>query len=203
MPDAPAEGLPKLQHSRMRRRYSAGVLGRGEGPLEAVEDQVEAAPVGQGDGGGQHPLPTATAREATMKAIVQDTYGTEDVLGYRDIDKPAQVPVRGMDLAGQVEAVGGRVTRFRPGDAVFAWTDGSYAEYASVPQDQLVPMPANLGFEPAAAVPISGPSPRGGRWSSWAARSVVGGWAASTATCGRWRCHGWWASGCGKIVITV
>jgi hypothetical protein len=32
---------------------------------------------------------TATAREATMKAIVQDTYGTEDVLEYRDIDKPA------------------------------------------------------------------------------------------------------------------
>jgi NADPH:quinone reductase-like Zn-dependent oxidoreductase len=141
---------------------------------------------------------TATAREATMKAIVQDAYGTEDVLEYRDIDKPLpkddevlvrvraagldrgvwhvmtglpylvrvvvptmglgrpKVPVRGMDLAGQVEAVGGRVTRFRPGDAVFGWTDGSYAEYASVPEDQLVPMPANLGFEQAAAVPISG-----------------------------------------------
>jgi NADPH:quinone reductase-like Zn-dependent oxidoreductase len=141
---------------------------------------------------------TATAREATMKAIVQDAYGTEDVLEYRDIDKPVpkddevlvrvraagldrgvwhvmtglpylvrvvvptmglsrpKVPVRGMDLAGQVEAVGGRVTRFRPGDAVFGWTDGSYAEYASVPEDQLVPMPANLSFEQAAAVPISG-----------------------------------------------
>jgi NADPH:quinone reductase-like Zn-dependent oxidoreductase len=140
----------------------------------------------------------ATAREATMKAIVQDAYGTEDVLEYRDIDKPApkagevlvrvraagldrgvwhvmtglpylvrvvvptmglgrpKVPVRGMDLAGQVEAVGGRVTRFQPGDAVFGWTDGSYAEYASVPEDQLVPMPANLGFEQAAVVPISG-----------------------------------------------
>jgi NADPH:quinone reductase-like Zn-dependent oxidoreductase len=141
---------------------------------------------------------TATAREATMKAIVQDAYGTEDVLEYRDIDKPVpkddevlvrvraagldrgvwhvmtglpylvrvvvptmglgrpRVPVRGMDLAGQVEAVGGRVTRFQPGDAVFGWTDGSYAEYASVPEDQLVPMPVNLGFEQAAAVPISG-----------------------------------------------
>jgi NADPH:quinone reductase-like Zn-dependent oxidoreductase len=138
------------------------------------------------------------AREATMKAIVQDAYGTEDVLEYRDIDRPEpkddevlvrvraagldrgvwhvmtglpylvrvvvptmglgrpKVPVRGMDLAGQVEAVGGRVTRFRPGDAVFGWTDGSYAEYASVPEDQLVPMPADLGFEQAAAVPISG-----------------------------------------------
>jgi len=133
-----------------------------------------------------------------MKAIVQDAYGTEDVLEYRDIDKPAprdgevlvrvraagldrgvwhvmtglpylvrvvvptmglgrpNVPVRGMDLAGQVEAVGGGVTRFRPGDAVFGWADGSYAEYASVPEGQLVPMPANLGFEQVAAVAISG-----------------------------------------------
>jgi NADPH:quinone reductase-like Zn-dependent oxidoreductase len=40
---------------------------------------------------------------------------------------------------------------------VFGWTEtGSYAEYASVPSDQLVPMPANLRFEQAAAVPISG-----------------------------------------------
>src|SRR5215218_1931216 len=68
-----------------------------------------------------------------------------------------KVPVRGMDLAGRVEAVGRDVTRFRPGDAVFGWTDtGSYAEYTSVPEDHLVPMPANLRFEQAATVPISG-----------------------------------------------
>jgi NADPH:quinone reductase-like Zn-dependent oxidoreductase len=68
-----------------------------------------------------------------------------------------KVPVRGMDLAGRVEAVGRDVTRFRPGDAVFGWTEGgSYAEYASVPQDQLAPMPSTLSFEQAAAVPISG-----------------------------------------------
>ena len=65
--------------------------------------------------------------------------------------------VRGMDLAGRVEAVGREVTRFRPGDAVFGWTQGgSYAEYATAPEDHLVAMPANLGFEQAAAVPISG-----------------------------------------------
>jgi NADPH:quinone reductase-like Zn-dependent oxidoreductase len=68
-----------------------------------------------------------------------------------------KVRVRGMDFAGRVEGVGERVTRFRPGDAVFGWTDtGSYAEYASMPEDHLAPMPANLGFEQAAAVPISG-----------------------------------------------
>jgi len=65
--------------------------------------------------------------------------------------------VRGMDLAGRVEAVGREVTPFRPGDAVFGWTEGgSYAEYATAPEDHLVAMPANLGFEQAAAVPISG-----------------------------------------------
>jgi NADPH:quinone reductase-like Zn-dependent oxidoreductase len=68
-----------------------------------------------------------------------------------------KVPVRGMDLAGRVEAVGNDVTRFRPGDAVFGWTDtGSYAEYASAPEDHFALKPANVTFEQAAAVPISG-----------------------------------------------
>jgi NADPH:quinone reductase-like Zn-dependent oxidoreductase len=73
-------------------------------------------------------------------------------LGLR---KP-KVPVLGMDLAGRVEAVGSNVTRFQPGDAVFGWTDGgSYAEYASTPEDHLAAKPATLSFEQAAAVPIS------------------------------------------------
>jgi D-arabinose 1-dehydrogenase-like Zn-dependent alcohol dehydrogenase len=68
-----------------------------------------------------------------------------------------KVPVRGMDLAGRVEAVGGRVTRFQPGDAVFGWSDtGSYAEYVSATEDHFAAMPANLSFEQAAVVPISG-----------------------------------------------
>jgi NADPH:quinone reductase-like Zn-dependent oxidoreductase len=65
-------------------------------------------------------------------------------------------PVLGMDVAGTVEAVGGGVTRFQPGDAVFGWTDGAFAEYATAPQDQLAAMPAALDFEQAAVVPISG-----------------------------------------------
>jgi NADPH:quinone reductase-like Zn-dependent oxidoreductase len=73
-------------------------------------------------------------------------------LGLR---KP-KVPVQGMDLAGTVEAVGDDVTRFRPGDEVFGWTDGSFAEYAVAPEDNLVHKPANLSFEQAAVVPTSG-----------------------------------------------
>jgi NADPH:quinone reductase-like Zn-dependent oxidoreductase len=73
-------------------------------------------------------------------------------LGLR---KP-KVPVRGMDLAGRVEAVGPNVTRFQPGDEVFGWADGAFAEYAAAPEDQLAPKPADLSFEQAAAVPTSG-----------------------------------------------
>jgi NADPH:quinone reductase-like Zn-dependent oxidoreductase len=141
---------------------------------------------------------TARGRTTTMQAIVQDAYGSADVLELRDIDQPVptdnevlirvqaaglhrgdwhimtglpylirivvptlglrrpKVPVRGMDVAGTVAAVGSNVTRFQPGDAVFGWCDGSFAEYATAPEDQLAAKPASLSFEQAAAVPISG-----------------------------------------------
>jgi len=130
-----------------------------------------------------------------MKAMVQDTYGSAEVLELRDIDKPeigddqvlvrvraagvnpadwavmSGLPyiarpvygmrkpknaVRGTDVAGQVEAVGTGVTRFRPGDEVFGWCVGAYAEYASVSEGALVLKPANLTFEQAASVPMAG-----------------------------------------------
>jgi NADPH:quinone reductase-like Zn-dependent oxidoreductase len=65
-------------------------------------------------------------------------------------------PVPGFDVAGRIEAVGSAVAQLQPGDEVFGWCDGAFAEYASVPEDQLVRKPANLTFEQAAAVPISG-----------------------------------------------
>jgi NADPH:quinone reductase-like Zn-dependent oxidoreductase len=67
-----------------------------------------------------------------------------------------KVPVLGMDVAGRVEAVGARVTRFRPGDEVFGWCDGSFAEYACAGEDHFAAKPAALSFEEAAVVPISG-----------------------------------------------
>ena len=131
-----------------------------------------------------------------MKAIVQDMYGSPDVLELRDIDKPVigdydvlvrvhaagvdqgvwhmmaglpyliriagfglrapKNPVRGYDVAGRVEAMGENVSRFQPGDDVFGTCRGSFAEYACAQVDRLAPKPANLTFEQAAAVPISG-----------------------------------------------
>ena len=135
-------------------------------------------------------------RETTVKAIVQDRYGSpDDVLELKDIDKPIvadhdvlvrvhaagvdpgvwhlmmglpylvrfmgyglrkpRARVRGMDVAGHVDAVGKDVTRFQPGDDVFGTCDGSFAEYARAREDKVASKPANLTFEQAAAVPVS------------------------------------------------
>ena len=69
-----------------------------------------------------------------------------------------KVPVRGFEVAGRVEAVGGNAAGFQPGDEVFGSCEGSgsFAEYACARVDRLAPKPANLGFEQAAAVPVSG-----------------------------------------------
>ena len=62
----------------------------------------------------------------------------------------------GADLAGQVEAVGRNVTRYRPGDDVYGGVEtGSFAELVCVREGSLAPKPANLTFEEAAAVPMA------------------------------------------------
>ena len=65
-------------------------------------------------------------------------------------------PVIGSDVAGVVEAVGKDVSRFQPGDEVFGIGKGSYAEYVCAREDKLAHKPANLTFEQAAVVAISG-----------------------------------------------
>jgi NADPH:quinone reductase-like Zn-dependent oxidoreductase len=65
--------------------------------------------------------------------------------------------IPGFDMAGQVEAVGSRVSRFKPGDGVFAdlsvCGSGAFAEYASVPEAVLSSKPAGMTFEQAATLP--------------------------------------------------
>jgi NADPH:quinone reductase-like Zn-dependent oxidoreductase len=131
------------------------------------------------------------AQEDVIKAIVQDRYGSPDVLRLKDIHKPVpednEVVVRvraaavnignwhvlrgipyamrpavglfkpkheipGLDLAGQVEAVGGSVKQFQPGDEVFGWCNGAFAEYACAEENNLLAKPSNLTLEQAAAV---------------------------------------------------
>ena len=63
--------------------------------------------------------------------------------------------VPGTDVAGTVEAVGKQVTTLRPGDEVFGWCTGGFAEYAHARENQFARKPANLTFEQAAAVGVS------------------------------------------------
>jgi NADPH:quinone reductase-like Zn-dependent oxidoreductase len=62
--------------------------------------------------------------------------------------------VAGIDAAGEVAAVGADVRGLRPGDQVLGFCTGSFAEYARTTADLLVPKPASLTFEQAAAVPV-------------------------------------------------
>jgi NADPH:quinone reductase-like Zn-dependent oxidoreductase len=63
----------------------------------------------------------------------------------------------GVDFAGTVEAVGEKVTKFKPGDDVFGGRDGAFAEYVCVREARAVALkPANITFEQAASVPIAG-----------------------------------------------
>ena len=61
----------------------------------------------------------------------------------------------GLDVAGQVEAVGRNITQFKPGDEVFGSCRGALAEYASTSQSALALKPDNATFEQAASVPLA------------------------------------------------
>jgi NADPH:quinone reductase-like Zn-dependent oxidoreductase len=66
-------------------------------------------------------------------------------------------PTFGVDFSGTVEAVGSKVTRFRPGDEVFGAASGAFGEFVKFREDRGVALkPANVSFEQAAAVPIAG-----------------------------------------------
>ncbi|UCE07520.1 MAG: NAD(P)-dependent alcohol dehydrogenase [bacterium] len=129
-----------------------------------------------------------------MKAIVQNAYGSPDVLELKEVEKPVikenEVLLRvhatsinagdyfsmkgspwlirmtvgfpkpknyilGWDVAGHIEEVGKKVTRFQPSDEVFGACEHTFAEYVSTNADHLAIKPANLSFEQAATVPTA------------------------------------------------
>ena len=67
-----------------------------------------------------------------------------------------KVHVPGLDFAGEVEAVGKEVIRFRPGAAVFGWSKGALAEYVSVTEEALAVKPTNVSFAEAATIAMAG-----------------------------------------------
>ena len=133
-------------------------------------------------------LPLAAAARPPMKAIVIHSSGGPEVLKYEDAPRPQpkddevlirvmaaavnpvdvfiregrsnQFPlIPGMDAAGVVEQVGNKVTKFRRGDAIYAYLSfeeqGGYAEFAVTKQDHAALKPKSIDFEQAAAVPLA------------------------------------------------
>ena len=98
--------------------------------------RVRAAAVNPPDWAGVHGVPY----------IVRPAFG---------LRRP-RIVIRGTDMAGIVDAVGKSVTRLRVGDEVFGRGVGTFAEYAVAPEQHLVPKPAEVTFEQAAGVAMSG-----------------------------------------------
>ena len=127
-----------------RDRYGGpSVLHVGERPIPSI---------------GDHDVLVRTRAASVNAADVDYLRGTFLVR----ISGPFRPSVRvlGSDIAGTVESIGAKVTRFAPGDAVFgdlfASGFGAFAEYARVPESALTAKPAGLTFEQAATLPQAG-----------------------------------------------
>jgi NADPH:quinone reductase-like Zn-dependent oxidoreductase len=114
----------------------------------------------------QRPLPTDDEVLVRVRATSINPYDWHNLRGEPRVARlmpgglglrRPRITVLGCDMAGEVEAVGRNVTRFRPGDQVFALMEqGGFAEYVSVAQALLAPKPHNLSLGQAAAVPMAG-----------------------------------------------
>jgi NADPH:quinone reductase-like Zn-dependent oxidoreductase len=127
------------------------------------------------------PFPTALLLHAILvhvKAAVYTRTESGKVLELKDVGQPVPkdnellIQVRaasvnpldwrlkkqhpGVDVAGQVVAVGRKVKQFKPGDAVFGACRGAFAEYACASEAKLVEKPEGVSFDQAAALPVAG-----------------------------------------------
>jgi NADPH:quinone reductase-like Zn-dependent oxidoreductase len=91
--------------------------------------------------------------------------------------------VAGLDAAGRVEAAGPNVRELRPGDEVLGLCPGAFAEYARAEAGKLVPKPASLTFEQAAAIPIAATTALRGSGRSARCGPGTGCWSTGRPFC--------------------
>jgi NADPH:quinone reductase-like Zn-dependent oxidoreductase len=102
---------------------------------------------------------TVTLGDCEMRSMTVPSWVRWPLRAYLGLHKPARITILGQELAGEIESVGERVTRFKEGDAVFAPTFfrfGAYAEYACVPEKNVLRKPAGMTFGEAATLPTGG-----------------------------------------------
>ena len=102
---------------------------------------------------------TVTAGDCEVRSLKMPIGISLPIRFYVGLRKPTRIKILGQELAGEIEAVGRDVTRFKKGDPVFTATFfrfGAYAEYACVPETYPLPKPANMTYEEAATIPTGG-----------------------------------------------
>ena len=129
-------GTRTMKAAVCRRPTSPGALAIGDTEVPAVPE----------DG--------LLVRVRASSANPADLFALSPVAHWQRRRKPAVV---GTDFAGIVEAVGSRVTRYRPGDEVFGGVRGAFAEYAAIAEDGAVARkPAGVSFEDAGTLAVAG-----------------------------------------------
>jgi len=102
---------------------------------------------------------TVTAGDCEVRSLELPILFRLPLRIYIGLIRPTRVKVLGQELAGEIEAVGKQVTRFKKGDPIFAATFfrfGAYAEYVCLPETYPVLKPANMTYEEAATIPTGG-----------------------------------------------
>ena len=107
---------------------------------------------------------TVTAGDCEQRSLTLPILHRLLMRAYVGLKRPKRITILGMDVAGEIEAVGKDVKLFQAGDQVFAATGfvgmGANAEYICLPEEPekgaLALKPANMTYEEAAAVPVGG-----------------------------------------------
>ena len=106
---------------------------------------------------------TVTAGDCEMRSLKFPIWLWLPMRIYAGLWKPSRITILGQELAGEIDAVGKDVRRFKTGDQVFAGTGfstGAYAEYVCLPEESeegvLAKKPVNVTYEQAAVVPAGG-----------------------------------------------
>jgi len=102
---------------------------------------------------------TVTAGDCEIRSLKIPGWIRLPLRVYAGLRKPKRITILGQELAGEIEAVGKEVTRFKKGDQIFAPTllhFGAYAEYVCLRETYPVLKPANMTYEEAATIPTGG-----------------------------------------------